>query len=196
MNTPDLDAIRARTNAATEGPWRTGSHPDLDFDEYVHAPDGRGLARFFRRTADVTFTAHARTDIPNLLAEVDRLRGANTYLTIRNEEVTEDLHNEWDFTAKVRAEVAALTADRDALAAEVEQLRGERDHWKSRWEFQLEQGDEQGLHVISLDVENRRLRIALNRVCPDQAHGGDGGACPGCGWTNPAYAITTAKASS
>ena len=46
MTTLDLDAIRARVEAATQGPWE-------------HEP--------------WAFIAHARTDIPALLAEVDRL---------------------------------------------------------------------------------------------------------------------------
>ena len=76
--TPErLAEIRARAEAATEGPW--GRHP---------APKGRGQrvtnkdgATLFvnerpgqmRARVDATFIAAARTDVPELVAEVERL---------------------------------------------------------------------------------------------------------------------------
>jgi hypothetical protein len=85
----DLDAIRRREQAATPGPWTAGNlnedaegqrplwgvtndafrNPPADDDApwiavEVHVGDH----------ADAEFIAHARRDIPALLAEVDRLR--------------------------------------------------------------------------------------------------------------------------
>jgi hypothetical protein len=70
----DLDAIEARSAAATDGPWWT---------------DGVGASRVYAsglddwitvagdlETPDAEFIAHARTDMPALVAEVWRLRGA------------------------------------------------------------------------------------------------------------------------
>jgi hypothetical protein len=63
----DLDAIEARANAATDGPWRLSE----DYND-IHASDGDHLASYWH-TADGAFIAHARTDVPALLAEVRHL---------------------------------------------------------------------------------------------------------------------------
>ena len=75
----DLDAIRERCEKATPGEWR--EHYD-----------------YFMREADAEFCAHARTDLPACLAEIERLRGlverakpyvqalklASTYINVTN----------------------------------------------------------------------------------------------------------------
>jgi hypothetical protein len=81
MTAPDLDAIEERANAATPGPWHVD---DEDYAEAIYAADdvttviagGRwgGEARVFETTEDARFIAHARTDVPALVAEVRRLR--------------------------------------------------------------------------------------------------------------------------
>lgn len=73
----DLDAIRARVDATTAGPW------EARMDE-VRAAEIPATSKKCRRESfwladtlgdeDATFIAHARTDIPALLAEVERLR--------------------------------------------------------------------------------------------------------------------------
>ncbi|MGN7133404.1 hypothetical protein ACTHQY_09035 [Rhodococcoides corynebacterioides] len=66
----DLDAIEARADAATVGPWTL-----IGGGEYVTgagllvAPDDGGVS-----SDDAEFIAHARTDVPVLVAEVRRLR--------------------------------------------------------------------------------------------------------------------------
>jgi hypothetical protein len=81
----ELAAIDARANAATPGPWwpwvegRDGTSGDtfigrgLDgsrhSDLYLTTDQGDDL-----RPEDVDFIAHARQDIPRLVAEVRRLR--------------------------------------------------------------------------------------------------------------------------
>lgn len=76
----DLTAIRARAEAATPGPWRRdGNHLAK-----IRGFDGDTVARIVyesneegfgpQNEADATFIAHARTDIPALCAEVERLR--------------------------------------------------------------------------------------------------------------------------
>ncbi|MFE9199969.1 hypothetical protein ACFYMH_28510 [Streptomyces albidoflavus] len=57
-----LAEIAARAEAATAGPWCTDGAEIYQGDE----ADGG--------TADAAFVAHARTDVPALLAEVERLR--------------------------------------------------------------------------------------------------------------------------
>lgn len=80
----DLDAIRARAEAATEGPWAVapedfGPHTEGDFPvvdrraDYIgHSPDDGVRAGF--DLPDAEFIAHARTDVPALVEEVERLR--------------------------------------------------------------------------------------------------------------------------
>ena len=74
----DLDAIEARANAATSGPWEVEAAAvvcDRYEDERPgvcgpHDVDWPLLAE------DAEFIAHARTDVPALVAEVRRLRAA------------------------------------------------------------------------------------------------------------------------
>ena len=89
MTDINLDEIRNRTLAATEGPWRMMNRGN-SFDGEAHCAQAvvEGLRRPFHesydniahphdvklRVADADFVAHARTDIPALLDEVDRLR--------------------------------------------------------------------------------------------------------------------------
>jgi len=64
----DLDAIRARLAAATPGPWT--AHPDgLVWSDLPGDPVSGSVEQ-----ANAELIAHARQDIPALLAEVERLR--------------------------------------------------------------------------------------------------------------------------
>lgn len=79
----DLDAIRARADAATEGPWETTQAQDEESTTWIEAPyddvlhhDERGYGHMrenfaWMKRADAEFIAHARTDIPRLLAALD-----------------------------------------------------------------------------------------------------------------------------
>ena len=82
----DLAAIRARAEAATEGPWENdypevGQHwsrPEpwakvVSTDVACMAYCYGGSAQGIENEADAEFIAHAREDIPALLAEIDRL---------------------------------------------------------------------------------------------------------------------------
>lgn len=62
----DLDAIRARVDAATGGPWIAAGHT------VYGAEPGDQVAECDWRP-DATFIRHARTDVLTLLAEVERL---------------------------------------------------------------------------------------------------------------------------
>jgi hypothetical protein len=76
----DLDAIQARADKATTGPWKvwgmivmsdpknTSDYEDCDVIAPTSDPD-RGL-----RTFNAEFIARARTDVPDLIAEVRALR--------------------------------------------------------------------------------------------------------------------------
>lgn len=74
MTEAHLAAIEARANVAQRGPWR----PDIDGPGMVYA----GALNWQDTGGNADFIAHARTDIPALIAEVRRLRAAlNVVLT-------------------------------------------------------------------------------------------------------------------
>ena len=90
----DLNAIRARADAATEGPWYATEDLALDGDEaavgvargefgasdYAMVVTTPGDASYdagdfpTSRVADAVFIAHARSDVPALVGEVEHLR--------------------------------------------------------------------------------------------------------------------------
>ena len=60
-----LNEIEARANAATEGPW------EASMDRVEHTGDSQyAVAYDVAREEDAEFIAHARTDLPRLLAAV------------------------------------------------------------------------------------------------------------------------------
>lgn len=77
MNREQLEEIRARAEAATEGPWFTGGAgrwPSLKPHELIVSPK-YPLMEFEdteQGRADAKFVAAARTDVPALLDEIDR----------------------------------------------------------------------------------------------------------------------------
>src|SRR5690554_2907170 len=82
LSEADLATIAARADAATPGPWwawdrGVGWHiatedPDATADVPALLPEG--IRTDLGRREDAVFIAHARQDIPRLLAEVRRLR--------------------------------------------------------------------------------------------------------------------------
>jgi len=102
----DLDAIEARAKAATPGPWAvTGATiiysrlgkatvaevSELDEKErYVRfRPVELGSERFNEACANATLIAHAREDIPALIAELRKLREENRWILV-TERLPED----------------------------------------------------------------------------------------------------------
>ena len=85
MTSEELAAIKARAEAATPGPWTTGAGKveGGQVRELVIAPNDDVIVAIAyggfgnpvdRTTEDRTFIAHARTDVSELIAEVERLR--------------------------------------------------------------------------------------------------------------------------
>lgn len=80
--TNDLDAITARADAASEGPWET--RPSLgrvasllgrwSVETTEAVDDPRNISYEVNGAADAEFIAHAREDVPALIAEVHELR--------------------------------------------------------------------------------------------------------------------------
>jgi hypothetical protein len=68
----ELKEIEARANAATKGPWVNEKDAN-GFEIWVAHPND-GLVADALTLPDTEFIAHARQDIPKLIAEVRRLR--------------------------------------------------------------------------------------------------------------------------
>lgn len=137
----DLAPIEARLARATEGPWAYEhcgeglyciglTHPPVngriedvyneDRREYEEKPDVvEGVAELSRENAgdDARFIAHARTDVPDLLAELRRLVALHA-----ERDEAERTHLSAYRGACARRERAE--EERDALRAEVNMLRG------------------------------------------------------------------------
>lgn len=122
----DLDAIEARANAATEGPWwRREGHAEIDGQNYAevlipgrvecgsYCYGGTSTIEGDRLDADLAFIAHARADVPDLVAEVRRLRErAEAHaVTVQQAVAVERQRDE------ARAEVERLTGALGAIAA-------------------------------------------------------------------------------
>lgn len=84
MKLLDLDAIEARANAAYPGPWRAGT-VEAEGKVWAHDPEALGgpsvgercvfiANTHFKHTANRAFVAHAREDVPALVARVRRLQ--------------------------------------------------------------------------------------------------------------------------
>ena len=76
----DLEAIKARAKAASEGPWVWEVHSTTDGDEWaVFDLADRVLASCSRGWGpDAKFIAAARSGVPALVAEIERLTGEPT----------------------------------------------------------------------------------------------------------------------
>ncbi len=75
MSAADLKAIRERVAAASNGPWRQeyGWNNGGMATGYFYIPEHNGGAKVEMLADDTAFIAHAREDVPALLADVDRL---------------------------------------------------------------------------------------------------------------------------
>lgn len=81
MMQKELDAIRERAEKATPGPWWLGGNdvdgPDTGYGELRVATISNTARR--EQKANAEFIAHAREDIPRLLAEIERLQAELKY---------------------------------------------------------------------------------------------------------------------
>jgi hypothetical protein len=73
MDVKMLEEIRKRAEAATPGPWR-------EVNLYIESGDANERLAEVCESVDATFIAHAREDVPKLLAEVKRLKQENNTL--------------------------------------------------------------------------------------------------------------------
>lgn len=77
MTDEELEAIRARAEAATPGPWFVCSEHETEIQRNEIGcgfQNGGLIADCCIQADDGRFIAHAREDIPALLAEIERIR--------------------------------------------------------------------------------------------------------------------------
>jgi hypothetical protein len=76
----DLDAIEARVEATPKGPWHVEYFGDHDYPQRIGNDAAILVAETYEGGEGIRptpeFIAAARTDVPNLIAEVKRLRAA------------------------------------------------------------------------------------------------------------------------
>ncbi|WP_301993973.1 ead/Ea22-like family protein [Brevibacillus laterosporus] len=91
MTREEIEAIRERVEKATEGPWRVVPGKMVCFDIYdvydVYDKLDRSL---IHREEDAKFIAHAREDIPKLLAEIERLNSVIARLGCETGEINHE----------------------------------------------------------------------------------------------------------
>jgi hypothetical protein len=150
-----ISEIQDRVDAATPGPWK-------NFDpgwRYVVDPHNDSICDLPTGSefADANFIAHARSDIPRLLAEVE-------YANKRADQLQEGI------SAKVTSNIESAERMADYavtiidLRAEVKKLTGERDEATKRWTIWQER-DTKRLEKIT------RYREALERISRMDYHG-------------------------
>ena len=111
--TPEqLQQWRALAERATPGPWRNGADPS-HFDA-PEVTDDKTFSYWITKDADAAFVAAAREAVPQLLHEVERLRGIEAIAKLEamlglGEPVRPDIH-----VRVVRQRDSAI-ADRDRL---------------------------------------------------------------------------------
>lgn len=74
MTSEELAAIKARAEAATPGPWELASASSGYSNESDVISQDLGVVAHDVLNNTAVFIAHARTDVPALVAEVERLR--------------------------------------------------------------------------------------------------------------------------
>lgn len=128
MTEIDLDAIRERAEAATQGPWTTGRghEPGWYPHELIISASAPiiELENSEQGVADADFIAAARTDVPALLGEVERLAAERDRAVRVGDAVGRRCAVRFEETTKLEARIAAahtaLTeiseADDDAFA--------------------------------------------------------------------------------
>lgn len=126
MTDAELDAIQARADASTPGPWVRDpwSSPDLQVIAYGHEVV-RHHRRHYRQVntrvvPNHEFIAHAREDVPVLVSEVRRLRAGNERLTRERDESRAELA---EHRAELGRVAVTLTRAREVNAELVALLR-------------------------------------------------------------------------
>lgn len=108
LTTEQLNAIKERAEKATAGPWEID-----DIDRTIWNKSGRNYVGSLRKfpIADIEFITQARTDIPTLIAEVERLRKELEFRQKVIEIIARDTQcdDTWDFANRIKSGMQPLT---------------------------------------------------------------------------------------
>ena len=131
-----LDEIKARADAATEGPWVRDMHsPDMSGRSgwYIRGPRKLGLRSMVLNSrmlpGDAEFIEHAREDVPWLIERIGELNGAICWDTtcLNCSSLLDSNYDQYMRAEIAEAEVERLTAERDAA---IERLERVIDQWR------------------------------------------------------------------
>ena len=135
-----LDEIKARADAATEGPWVRDMHsPDMSGRSgwYIRGPRKLGLRSMVLNSrmlpGDAEFIEHAREDVPWLIERIGELNGAICWDTtcLNCSSLLDSNYDQYMRAEKAETEVARLTAERDSLAAQVARVESLAEEWST-----------------------------------------------------------------
>lgn len=128
-----VQEIRARLEAATPGPWQTW--PDGTEESVESVSVGRFVChlnsnmRQFRD--DAAFIAHARQDVPWLLARLDALEAERDYLESGFKTLLEVGKTQRDRARKAEAERDVLRVERDIARRVEQESSAAADAWQA-----------------------------------------------------------------
>ena len=171
-----LDEIKARADAATEGPWVRDMHsPDMSGRSgwYIRGPRKLGLRSMVLNSrmlpGDAEFIEHAREDVPWLIERIGELNGAICWDTtcLNCSSLLDSNYDQYMRAEIAEAEVERLTdlcgefrKREERLNAEVERLRG----WIDRSERQEARARRAEAEVERLTAERDALAAQVARV--------------------------------
>jgi hypothetical protein len=147
----DTTAIRARAEAATEGPWEQRQNAPTMSGAVWHLrragqPGVRAMVTEYQHgSANAEFIAHARTDVPALCDALDEARQEIERLRARWAVAWE--YSDHELMSALRAE-----AERDRLAAQVEEVMVLRDLLAYQSEQVVETRYQSGRRDLAADV--------------------------------------------
>ena len=157
MDQTRLDAIRARCEAATPGPWtleKMGRYEDHDECRIELADDSIELSRY----ENGEFVAASRTDVPDLLQKAQQLTAELAAMTAERDEARLEIDRMTDaYDLKMRVHDAlnrdyvALREVHTTLNGIMCGIRDDRDAWKARAEA-AERDIEKMLHSMPLGM--------------------------------------------
>jgi hypothetical protein len=114
MDDKRLQEIKARAEAATPGPWKPGGDCNAIVDvngRFVIAASWYDGPFLYITEEDAEFATAARTDVPALLGEVDRLREENEQWAMVNDSTGFEYKKLTAENARLRRELEAVKYD-------------------------------------------------------------------------------------
>ena len=160
-----IEEIERRVNAATPGPW-TQATDEGGPDCYVLSlgPEKELLIECLDGPHDAEFVAHARTDVPALLAEVERQAGEIEMLKVAIHEGREKWTRALNGKAEAEAARDLLQSRLDALPGKImDAMDGMMDQAATAWAVDgtpfVESVNTQIRSLVDAEVDNLKAQI-------------------------------------